>query len=1072
MRVSFRIAVLSLFFLSGVCGLVYEISWMRMFRLVMGNTVYTSAMVLTVFMAGLALGAYVAGRYIDRVTSPLKLYGFLELAVGLYGLVMPLLFAGFEPVYEFLYHRFVGWPTVLGIGRFVVSALLLISPTILMGATLPLLSRFISQRRESMGRDVGRLYAFNTLGAAVGAACTGFLLVPFLGVHWTVVGAALTNLAIGVVAIGLARGSGAVESETRHGEESPPSGAPAWAVGNRSVLLGLAGAGFASMIYEVAWTRILSLLIGSSVYAFSLMLVAFIAGLGAGSLVLAGWIDRRRNLLVFLGFLQLLAGLAAMLVVPLFNRLPSFTVDLVTRYSTSFAVLHLLEFVAIFLLMLVPTFAMGGIFPLVAKLYTRDFARVGQSVGDAYAANTIGAVLGSFIAGFLLIPAIGGQYTILLAVGVNLAIGSYFVLVSKWGSQMGRWTVVTGACTLVLAWSFFIPQWDPVLMNSAPYLYAYRYKGKAVQQEADLTQVMTQNRRLLYAEEGVTANVTVVESGDEIYLKVNGKTDASSRGDLRSQSLLAHLPLLLHPQPDQVLLVGLGSGISLGAAQRHPIQEIECVEISPEVVEGARFFSEVNYQALQDPRLNLIVGDGRNHVAMSQSRYDVIISQPSNLWIAGMADLFTTEFFSACRQQLAEGGVMCSWVQAYSMREEDFKTILNTFQRVFPHASLWESIPGGDYFLVGSNDEIAFHPSSMKARVEQRQLESDFVRIGVGDALNLACSLVMQSGQIDQFVQGADINTDDNAILEFSAPKGMYQGAVGGHGIFGLESLESIRLKSPPPGPQADELLQAAWKARQAALRAQKWVKQEQYDQALTDLVQARQLNEADRELHRLFGEVGQKIADQFMARQDFQGALDMYRRIVAFYPERGIFYVQMGDVLEKLNRSEEALGAYHEAVLRNPGLGAAYLNMARLYSADRMFEQAAKVCRQGLEISPGNLGLLGALAKIYLGQKHWQAAIAQYQKALAIDPDNAQFNNNLGVVYFQMKDFEQALVWFEKAADLNPSYARAFSNMGDAYRALGKRGKARIAFERALELEPQNMRVIQNLQRLQRAPL
>ena len=310
-----------------------------------------------------------------------------------------------------------------------------------------------------------------------------------------------------------------------------------------------------------------------------------------------------------------------------------------------------------------------------------------------------------------------------------------------------------------------------------------------------------------------------------------------------------------------------------------------------------------------------------------------------------MADLFTTEFFTTCRQRLAERGLMCSWVQAYSMRERDFKTILNTFQSVFPHVSLWESMPGGDYFLIGSEDELALQHQALQARLGRRNLESDFARIGVGDATNLVCSLVMQSPQIDQFVQGADINTDDNAVLEFSAPKGMYQGLVGGSGIFGLESIDNIRFKNPPPGVGADESLQLAWKARQAALRAQNRMGQGQYDRALAELVQARRFNASDMELRRLFGEVGEKIADQYLVRQDFQGALELYRRLIAFYPDKGRIYAQMGGVLERLNRSDEALQAYEAAVERTPNLSVAYLNIARLYMAKESWLNNIPLC-------------------------------------------------------------------------------------------------------------------------------
>ena len=310
---------------------------------------------------------------------------------------------------------------------------------------------------------------------------------------------------------------------------------------------------------------------------------------------------------------------------------------------------------------------------------------------------------------------------------------------------------------------------------------------------------MTGNRRLLYDEEGLTATVTVVESGGELYLKVNGKTDASSRGDLRSQSLLSHLPLLLHPAPRRALLVGLGSGISLGALERHPVAQIECVELSPEVAHAARLFRAVNGDALADPRVQLVIGDGRNHVAYGAGNYDVIVSQPSNLWIAGMADLFTAEYFRACRARLAPGGLMCSWVQAYSMRAEDFRTIAATFASVFEHVALWEAVPGGDYFLVGSQAPLRLSREELVARAAERGLGADLARIGVGSVEQILSAFAADNAGLARFVAGAAVNTDDSATLEFSAPRGLYEGLVGGGGTFQPEQLDGVR----PVGPEA-----------------------------------------------------------------------------------------------------------------------------------------------------------------------------------------------------------------------------------------------------------------------------
>ena len=393
-----RWAVFGLFFFSGACALIYQITWMRLFRLAMGNTVFTSATVLTAFMAGLALGSWVAGRLADRTGRPLRTYAYLEVLIGLCGLAMTPAFNALEPVYGWLYHGLDGTGIWLGVGRFLVSAALLALPTTLMGSTLPLLSRFTTQRLASMGRDLGRLYALNTLGAALGAALTGFLLVPSLGVQTTLWAAAGANLLIGALAFALPDASSASAPADEPSAELRSK--PALSRGDMAALWALGLTGFASMIYEVSWTRTLSLLIGSSVYAFTLMLVAFICGLGLGSMVLAGWIDRRAWLFRTLALLELAVGLTALLVEPLFGLLPLAVVELVNRYAGSFGLLHLSEFLMAFGLMFLPTFAAGGIFPAAAKLYTRHLATVGKSVGDAYAANTLGAVLGAFAGGF------------------------------------------------------------------------------------------------------------------------------------------------------------------------------------------------------------------------------------------------------------------------------------------------------------------------------------------------------------------------------------------------------------------------------------------------------------------------------------------------------------------------------------------------------------------------------------------------------------------------------------------------------------------------------------------------
>lgn len=1034
-----RWAVFGLFFFSGACALIYQITWMRLFRLAMGNTVFTSATVLTAFMAGLALGSWLAGRLADRTGRPLRVYAWLEVFIGLCGLAMTPAFSALEPVYGWLYRELGGAGLWLGVGRFVASAALLALPTTLMGATLPLLSRFTTQRLERMGRDLGRLYALNTLGAALGAALTGFLLVPSLGVQTTLWAAAGANLLIGALAFVLADAPPA----------RPPADEPASRRGDLTALWALGLTGFASMIYEVSWTRTLSLLIGSSVYAFTLMLVAFICGLGLGSLVLAGWIDRRARLLGTLALLQLAVGLTALLVEPLFGLLPLVVVELVNRYAGSFGLLHLSEFLLAFGLMFLPTFAAGGIFPAAAKLYTRHLATVGKSVGDAYAANTLGAVLGAFAGGFLLIPLIGVQASILAATTLNIGLGLYFL----WRDGSFRRPLVRllapGLLLLPLAVSR-LPAWDVALLNSAPYLYAGQYQNAARLAGQGVAHAIGQDRRLLYAKEGMTATVTAWDLRGERFMRVNGKVVASSQGkDLRSHSLLAHLPLLLHEDPQQVLLIGLGCGISLGAALCHPIAAIDCVELSPEVVEATELFSEVNQNALADPRTRMIVGDGRNHLALSEGRYDVIISQPSSLWIAGMVDLFTREFFHDCRQKLAPGGLVGVWLQAYALEPEDVQTIVATFADAFPYMSMWELMPGIDYLLVGSASPVEVGLDRLATRLDRPGVRRDLVRSGGGDALDVLCSYVMGDQGIKKLAGDAPLNTDDNARLEFAAPRGLYRDLSRGRGLFSLADLAAVRrVDLGFVHPAAPPQLTRAWAARHLALDGLMHERRGAYSEALAQMGKAARLRPEDIEVRRVLPELSFKLAEDAIRRGRFQQAVRWYDELLTALPDHAVGHYRKGELHEHLRQWDIAAAAYQRTAELAPTFVAAHLRLGAIHTRNRAFDQAAATYRRGLAALPDHLGLLNNLGTALLMQERFAEGMRVFRQALAIDSTDARVWNNLGTAFLKQRQFAAAQHYLQGAVQRRPEDATLRLKLADAYRGTGEVEKARQVLE------------------------
>jgi len=402
------------FFFSGAAGLIYQVVWTRMLTQIFGNTTYAIATVLSAFMAGLAIGSYLFGKIADRGKNDFLLYGILEAGVGVYGFLVPWIFKAAQKIYVPIFGLNENLPFLFNLVLFFLSFMLLVFPTLLMGATLPVLSRFFVRSFAQFGRRVGDLYATNTLGAVIGCAAAGFFLIPTLGMRETVYVAASVNLVIAAVILIVDRIREKSPTETvveTPVEEPVPEvqqrvSALAWVI-----LVSFALSGFASLVYENAWTRSLTLVIGSSIYSFSTMLVTFLIGLALGGFIYARMLGGREARVSTFGLVELWVGLSALATIPLFERLPLIFVRLLHGFGDTFTVFLYLQIFLSALVMFVPTVLLGMTFPLVARLFTQSLYRVGSGVGSSYAANTVGAVLGAFAGGFILIPNLGVQNT-------------------------------------------------------------------------------------------------------------------------------------------------------------------------------------------------------------------------------------------------------------------------------------------------------------------------------------------------------------------------------------------------------------------------------------------------------------------------------------------------------------------------------------------------------------------------------------------------------------------------------------------------------------------------------------
>lgn len=769
------------FLVSGACGLLYETVWVKQLSYVFGNTILATTLVFTAFMAGLALGAGILGSRADRHPRPLRLYGWLEIGITLSVMAFPPLLA----LVRDLHHRLLlvsalpAWAPVAF--EFIALLLLLVIPTMLMGATLPILCRWAAARGGHAGRSLGLLYGLNNLGAVLGSVSAGFFLVRFFGLDHTQNVAMVLNATVGVIALVLDSWLPASEvsaplelnvaGSTPADSPAVPGGATPAPVTPVTVLhVALFTAGFAAMLFEIALMKVLPLVLGSSTYSFSLMLAAFIAGLAGGSALAGLFLPGVRDPAKLLAWLLILAGLAFLATLPVHNRLPGLYLVLRDGFGdNSFVTAMVLGSFVCFLSMFLPTLAMGAMFPVAAGAVAASSAGaegregVARQVGRLYAINTAGNIAGTLATGLLFVPHLGFRTT--MELGVFLQVASGILVLARTPGTRRVTAVTTTACLGIGAgYALLAPRPDALALSAGVFRPFDSSRGMGVEDW------LHADREIIFSEEDAMAFVTLEKSaGGQISLRVNGKVDASSHGDMQSQRMAAHLPLVLHPGPRTMAIIGLGCGATVSAALTHPLESIECVELSPAVIRASRHFQFVNGDIEADRRLQLIQGDGRAHMEHSPRRYDVIASEPSNPWLAGISALFTREFFETEKNHLNKGGVMCQWLQVYEMDPETFRLVVRTFRQVFPVVEIFR-ISNTDVMMLGSMEPIALDPAALDRGFARGTVRADLEKIGVMDPMIFIGHHLVDSTQVAELAGPGTLNTDDFPVLEYLAP--------------------------------------------------------------------------------------------------------------------------------------------------------------------------------------------------------------------------------------------------------------------------------------------------------------
>ena len=1028
------------FFFSGAAGLVYEVLWIRMIDKVIGSAPFAVATVLTVFMAGLGAGSFLAGRVIDKASSKsalLALYGKLELGIGACALAVPLGIQVLFPLYQAVYDRLFSHFWLYQAAAFAGCTLMLVVPSGLMGATLPVLCRYYVRHRGHIGARTGWLYGLNTVGAALGVILCGFWLIQSIGVTATLHLFAGINGLIGLLCLLLSRIAPGEQRQTAGQNAAAPIKGTPPSPSNTSrpkiswPLLVFAVSGLSAMAYEVLWTRLLGLIAGPTSYCFSTVVATFIIGLAVGSILFGRLADRTKDPSIWLILTQMGAAVTAMGASHILGLSQFFFAKLIYVLQDRFALRMLIQALVLFAVMLPTTLCAGAAFPLVNRLCTRSVDAMGRSLGTAYALNTLGALIGSFGAGFVLIPWLGKAGGLRLVILFQFSLAGLWLVHKAVRASAGRAFRLTAvAAVLAAGWMSMsqFPSWRTDLLSRGWYRDFKTIEadlqrmgwGQALWRGADLIAGRRQGLTVVYTGEGpagfTTVEKEVTSLGNVEYAMFNsGKADASSHGDCSTQALSAHIPMLFHPRAQNVMVLGLASGMTAGEILLYPVKKLDIVEINKEVVRSCgMFFGPWNNHCLENPKARTIIQDGRNHLALTRESYEVIISEPSNPWMAGLANLYSLEFFELARDRLTEHGIFAQWIQAYEMDWDTFSLLGRTFATAFPNSALIKVGPV-DYLLMGLKDPKG------KLDWATAQNHMAFARksrnVTFPESAGFLSHLFLTQDLTGLFGPGR-VHTDNHPFLEFSAPKMLYAGTLP------IDKLTAGRSRLAP-GTLAIRNASDPYRT-------------------LLDLVVFNA--SANVPMFNLFP----------MARLD-PDQQARYRQTVADYCGRVLIptYGVFNDPELKAGCAAIQAKAIQKQMAKDDSRPIDHYNLGLALAAGGQNAEAVRSLDRAANLDPGNDTVLTTLGLLLAQTGEYARAAHRLAQAVRLAPNKAEPRKYLGMVERRRGKIDKAVGDLTSALALAPKDFVILSELGAACLQQDRNGEALRFLNRALKENP-----------------